>query len=290
MDINIIENNIKNKGLSYKKIGDIIRIKCIFPDHIDTVPSLTLYPNGRFYCFGCKKYGEITDLFKLKYKGLKADLGRKLYFEPIVLYTEGLKNVELPENKPVKSVIRNISLKTLKKFDVRKNELGYIIPIYFYNYFGKNCVGYSIRKFSGSPKWLHLPSEKTVNNSHFSRYIYPNFDKLDYIILVEGLFDALKLIDCGFPASACFSTRFSKEKLFSLYKMAPRFVFIIFDNDKAGKDGAIEFKSNLKKEFIVKTVSISRDPDEFFCIEENVNKLKKYIKEVMYGKNNNKVA
>jgi len=33
--------------------------RCIFPDHDDTTPSLVVYDDNRFTCFGCDRHGDI---------------------------------------------------------------------------------------------------------------------------------------------------------------------------------------------------------------------------------------
>lgn len=36
--------------------------RCPLPDHDDSTPSFYLYPDGRFYCFGCGRGGDVIDL------------------------------------------------------------------------------------------------------------------------------------------------------------------------------------------------------------------------------------
>ena len=37
---------------------------CLCPFHADTVPSLVLYPDDTWHCFGCQAGGSISDLHK----------------------------------------------------------------------------------------------------------------------------------------------------------------------------------------------------------------------------------
>ena len=40
-------------------------IRCPIPGHADKKESFALYPDGRFYCFGCGARGDVIDLFAL---------------------------------------------------------------------------------------------------------------------------------------------------------------------------------------------------------------------------------
>lgn len=41
--------------LGLKQKGRRVSIKCVF--HTDSTPSLAIYPNGGYHCFGCGKNG-----------------------------------------------------------------------------------------------------------------------------------------------------------------------------------------------------------------------------------------
>ena len=44
--------------------------RCPRPDHEDTNPSFHVYPEGRYFCYGCRWRGDVTDLWAAV-KGLK---------------------------------------------------------------------------------------------------------------------------------------------------------------------------------------------------------------------------
>lgn len=57
---------LKSKGYKPKGIGNVYRISCPFPDHKETKPSFTIWPeNNTFHCFGCQRTGGIVKLMKL---------------------------------------------------------------------------------------------------------------------------------------------------------------------------------------------------------------------------------
>ena len=45
-----------------RQVGQRYVGKCPLPDHDDRAPSFYVYPNGRFWCFGCSRGGDVIDL------------------------------------------------------------------------------------------------------------------------------------------------------------------------------------------------------------------------------------
>lgn len=35
-----------------------LAVRCVFPNHNDSSPSLVIYPDNSFYCFGCGTHGK----------------------------------------------------------------------------------------------------------------------------------------------------------------------------------------------------------------------------------------
>src|SRR4051812_10536114 len=61
--------------------------RCPHPDHEDRNPSFYVYPDRRFYCYGCGRHGDVTDLWAAVNNvepGIKAalDLAREFGIEP----------------------------------------------------------------------------------------------------------------------------------------------------------------------------------------------------------------
>jgi DNA primase len=46
-----------------KKSGRTLAGRCPFPNHQDSTPSFHVYPDGRFHCFGCRRHGDVVDLW-----------------------------------------------------------------------------------------------------------------------------------------------------------------------------------------------------------------------------------
>lgn len=93
-------------GLELKRSSKERLVACC-PFHADKNPSFTVFPDGHYYCFGCKQRGTILDFVALKEHCDIFEAGRKLYqtFAPNLLnddddaITEAIKRRKERENK-----------------------------------------------------------------------------------------------------------------------------------------------------------------------------------------------
>ena len=49
-------------GFELKQQRQLLVARCLLPQHQDTNPSFTIYPDQRFHCFGCGSSGDVIDL------------------------------------------------------------------------------------------------------------------------------------------------------------------------------------------------------------------------------------
>lgn len=75
------------------QINEFGKILC--PQHLETVPSAHVYPNG-VYCFGCSAFFDVPELIRLL---LEKQTGTPQHNSGVVQW---LKNVKLPDVKPIK--------------------------------------------------------------------------------------------------------------------------------------------------------------------------------------------
>lgn len=54
---------VKGYGINVIRAGGD-RHRCVCPFHNDKNPSLVIYPDNRWRCFGCEKYGDVVDFIK----------------------------------------------------------------------------------------------------------------------------------------------------------------------------------------------------------------------------------
>lgn len=120
-----------------------------------------------------------------------------------------------------------------------KNVERILFPVYrgkdFYGFTGRavdDSAALRIKDYFGLPKSHLLLGSQLVSSD----------DR--YIILVEGLFDYAKLIEYGYPALAVMHSSLTEHqaKLLKLFSLP---VYVMFDNDKAGRDGTLAVKKAL---------------------------------------------
>jgi DNA primase len=81
------------------------------------------------------------------------------------------------------------------------------------------------------------PKYKYSKNIPVRTLIYPRVYETSYIVLVEGIMDAISMQQDGIPAIMNFGVNntFSPEKIRQLYKQGVETIYLAFDDDKAGK-------------------------------------------------------
>ena len=94
---------------------------------------------------------------------------------------------------------------------------------------------------------------------------YSNIQKKNYAVLVEGLFDCLKLYNDGIDnVLSGFGTNLTWDQMCLLTRIC-KFVFICYDPDDAGRSAAIKTAEILRKGDIMSVIVDlkDKDPDEF---------------------------
>lgn len=298
--INLISNYVK-----IKKYNNKYWIKCLF--HKENNPSLLLNKNN-FYCFGCKKIGNNTEILNLllkkkkniiekyfellkknsnKYQIIKLFSERNFYFNKIFKKYNNFSicnNVLLNNfsKSEIKFLIKNnFVLKRYKRFYIYTKLL--IIPIR--NIHGK-LVTFVIKK--EKPKYLFLKKIIKYKKSEILYGFYENrkyIEKSNNIFVVEGFFDIYRLNYIGVMNSVallgCNISNFQINFIMNLKKK----IFLVLDNDLAARNSLINFFYKNYNIFFykygIKIVKIRNDPDIFF---KNYNKKKflKYLKKNSY--------
>lgn len=225
-----------------------------------------------------------------------------------------LKEISLPQVEPADKffdiVKKKVNLWAIKKWGIvyccdpaSKYEEKYrdrlIVPIY---YEGK-LVTFAARDMSGkSEKWNAIKKEikeKKYDNDTIAElvqkyahkkvlypygaptsYIFFNWDEAiknrKYVIIVEGVFDAMKLIEYGFNAIALLSCHINDYRLNLLIEHFD-IIYIMLDNDlkkegddkNPGQDAAIKIQERLADTEAYNVVlPPGRDPDE--CTKDEI--------------------
>ena len=177
-----------------------------------------------------------------------------------------------------------------------KGKRGYIdrfrnrIMFPFFSPTGK-VIGFSGRSLSEKEdvKYLNSPETLLFQKSKIfygSYQTMPEIRKQNYVLLVEGQTDFLRLYEKGFTnVLATSGTAFSSKHAATLNKYTNR-VILTYDSDNAGINAAIRTGYILMQNgFEVRVLDLGNelDPDDYFKLKENNNtSFKQLIKEAVH--------
>lgn len=255
-----------------------VTVKCFSGLHEDKNPSLSFnLEKGVFNCFSCGFRGNTQQFFEglgvLNAPTLTTKLGVRL--KKLRNKLDVIKNtseVRMPEpNIKITHSFKGISANTLKEFEAFFTESSglaeYVcIPIYQHKKLRFIEGRYKVLSSnSDMPKYLRKPAGASVMETLFP---LDKIEDFSHIILVEGLFDVLKLHDLGYKNSLCiFGTQnFSANKAKMLDEYGCRKVTILMDGDASGKVAASKIQKlldarNIETNLVV--LSDGLDPGSF---------------------------
>jgi len=234
--------NLRAGDLDLSK-GGSQQIRCIFPDHEDSTPSFTYYPedeNYHYHCFGCNKHGDIFDLIH-ELEGI-SDYGKQVKWaseslkpyldNPSLIQRQAEEkkihssptNEETEAKKAAQSAAMQTMAKAREAFARRPKEAVEYIKKrgHDYDFCLRKGVGYLPGKllFQGDgffiarninypavDKQKYKFSYGTGGGIFNQKYLYN--ESADVIFVVEGFFDLLAIEQAGFRAIA-FTPTYSK--------------------------------------------------------------------------------
>ena len=254
-----VQELLDKKEISYEDKGDDFLVSCFNPDHEDAHPSLRIDSGtGMFHCFSCGIKGDVFAHFG-EYQSKTYDLYYEIssMIDTINIQTRGL---EIPESAvPFEQDFRDISINTYRKFNAFThtdpqflNRVVFPIP----------DVSGKIQAFIGrythstaSPKYRVEPPGAVIP-------VYP-VPTADTAILVEGIFDVLKLHEHGITnATALFGThnltyKNAEEKLAPLLASGVTRIVLLLDTDGAGKLSAAKLTDLIERKTECKVYNAS---------------------------------
>ena len=261
MNYSEILKQILNQEIHPNEKGEA-RVFC--PFHDDEIASASVNINsGLFYCFGCGASYNLSQLMsRLDNESYPTERDAQLFLiskksNPKLI--EAVKEAEdnhhyLLESKECLSKFleyRALKGNTVQVFGIGydKEEDYFSIPIF--DDIG-NLRGIKYYNHNKKPKfmWGKNPAFDTSN------YLYPIkslINENSQVILVEGELDALTLIDKGFNGVSFTSGSNSFNEDLKAY-FRNKNVIIIYDNDEAGKKGALNVANGLRD--IVSSIKI----------------------------------
>lgn len=262
----VVEELLQARGVAHIPSGRDYLIRCLNPEHEDRNPSLRVDKiTGVFNCLSCgfsgnlfKHFGEKADMLGMRRQRLKDSIQKKLY-ESI--------GVQLPSDMVLyEKEWRAISADTMKRFGAFTTNVDSNL---------KNRVNFPIYDITGKIKAIcgrtfdYVPEKKYY--FHPPGAVLPLFPVVQPIngnvVLVEGIYDMLKLQDNGFSNACCaFGVNKVDEAKINILKMqGVSGVDILFDTDDAGQKAAEQLLYDLENRYELPSRIISydgKDPGE----------------------------
>ena len=264
---NVDLTELAGRQTELKCCGRTHRGHCPFSDHPDRTPSFHVYPDGRFYCFGCGRDGDVVDLWATVRgiePGIEAalDLAREY-------------SVQLPEQDPEakrraerRRAKEDLYMKQAQKYHKALSRHENIADWWQARGFGESLrerfllgaseggteaiipfwhrgrvEGVIRRKLEGQPKYRY-PNKESFAAGYRPVFI-PGAIK-DEVFIVEGILDALALVAVGKSAIAVGGTNLSGAQALDLDRIIDRQkVYILPDADEAGQKAAATWARQL---------------------------------------------
>jgi DNA primase len=231
---------------------------CPNPDHDDEHPSFYVYPDARFFCYGCRWHGDVTDLWAAV-KGLRPgtgaalDLAREYSVDLPTVSAEAKEKAERRRQQEAEylkqaeeyheallrypSVVdwwegRGFYEGLREKFLLGVTDDGHAATIPFWN--RGRVHGIVRRKLEGEPKYV-LPKKEQFPLGY--RPLFIPCRVREGMFVVEGYVDALALSALGYGVAAIGGTHPNQEQLAELKRLPGR-IYVLPDADEEGRKAA----------------------------------------------------
>ena len=171
----------------------------------------------------------------------------------------------------------NDFISRLRSYDIRFTKFEYKDAmlagrIVFPNYYHGKAVSWQARDYLGIHKLKYVTAPKDGELIFHKNFLW-GIDKVPYdkVIVCEGVMDALTI---GYGAVHTHGVKFSKAQVDELASFSE--VYICYDSDEAGNDGAKRLASQLSHKTKVKIVKVS-DKDLNSCSTQEIEDVKGLI-------------
>lgn len=236
-----------------------IVIRCFNPDHEDRNPSMIIYTSSaRYWCPVCQFNGNLAE---------EGGFSDKIY-----TLSSLIQEVRNKRQKPshiagalTPTNTRGITDEIVERFELftapEDHFLGGRLCIPIKDVYGQT-IAYSGRVPVSSAykkKYLCWPAHAYIT----PQPMYVN--GADTVVLVEGMFDMLRLQSYGYAAVCLFGLSTNKDMLSHYHRQGVNNLFIMFDNDEPGIKAAqkiYELAAPLFSRTAVISLDTCSDPDE----------------------------
>jgi len=263
----IIENKLQQLHKPFKYTGkEFIMTTCLSPTHNEKHPSFSInVETGKGFCFACGY--KVTKDFWITDE-VDEEVERSIFYQRLknklitAEMTNGKYNIKddviLPPKHSDISFLckdnkyRGIPLDVYNKLEVYYcNVSKYKNRIVFPIKENERVVAFTTRTLENNSKVKYIHS-KGFNSKEI---IYPYKFNKNFVVLVEGVFDAITLYHLNIPVICNWGValNYNQNKIAKLLKNSVDTIYIALDNDQAGIKATKQFlESDLNEYFEVK--------------------------------------
>jgi DNA primase len=277
----VVTEILDKHNIPFTVKGQDYVVSCLNPEHEDNNPSMHIdQQEGAFHCFSCGFKGNVFKFFNVDKNWQDVRVSKlRNKIAGIKAASVGLK---LPPGAvPYNRHFRDIDKRTLAKYGAFTQDKDFngriVFPL-------PDITG-KIRAFIGRytdsnahPKYMIKPSGAEL--PLFPAIVSPIKGS---IILVEGIFDALNLIDKGLNNAVAVlgANNLQLEVLKALKLQGVHTIYTMFDEDDAGRKASLTAQRLLEEEFIISEDTRLELPDGLDPGDLSATDIK-HIKENLY--------
>lgn len=278
---------LKDRQIKYKETGKDYQITCINPEHDDSNPSMRVDKvTGVFHCFSCgfkgnlfRYFGADPNIIDIKIASLQDKIRELLGGTDLVLPTDAV-----PFDKNYRGIsgytYNEVGAFTSNEIEEFRNRL--MFPI-------KDIRG-RIKVFIGRAMHSDIKAKYLFYPKHVTPPIFPPNPEIykNTLIIVEGIFDVLNMIDKGCHNVICaFGThtllKTYNEKLAHFKILGVNKFYIMFDGDKPGRLAGEKLEDVLNSNhFNAEVIQLPENLDPGDLTEQDIGTLMKGL----YGDEN----
>jgi DNA primase len=278
---------LTDRQLKYKEAGHDYLISCLNPEHQDNNPSMRVDKvTGIFHCFSCGFKGNLFRHYGAKENEIDIQI---VNLQNKIRDILSKSNLTMPVDAvPFCRDYRGISAHTyMQTHAFTTNEIEelkgrLVFPLY--------DIRGNIKAYCGRDFHSELKSKYYFYPDHVSPPLFPAHPEIwkNSIIIVEGIFDALNLMDKGCYNVVCaFGTntllKNYEQKLAHFEILGVNKFYIMFDGDKAGNTAADKLENVLNNNgFNAERIELPEGRDPGDLEEHEIT----YIMKDLYGNEN----
>lgn len=245
-----VKTVLQDEGIEFIERGADLLVRCLNPEHDDKNPSMRIdSATGVFHCWSCGHKGNLFSEFNRDIPHF--DIAQYRLLQKIANLRALSSRLEIPKDAQTFSenhrgipshLFREADAFTSNHYRELQNRI--IFPIYSVDGEILNFVGRSTHT-NAPPKYLYFPRKEV--------YVYPQILVQNRAFFVEGLFDRINLLRYGVRnVHVAFGTKTITRQtvhtiLAPLLMQGLNHVVLLFDGDKAGRDGMRDAKEVIER-------------------------------------------